>query len=305
MHIIRYADHRTRAVHVGTLQDGQVRPVEGVDSFAELLGLPLDQIRLLVEQSAEEQSAQSVADVLLLPPVDGLTEVWASGVTYERSMDARVEETSSQAIYTRVYAATRPELFFKCPAWRVVTEDEPVAIRPDSTVTVPEPELALVVNAGGEVVGYTVCNDMSSRDIEGENPLYIPQAKTYAGSCAIAVGVRPVWEVHNVGPLSIRLTVQRDGAVAFAGETRTADLHRPLLDLVDHLVRAIDFPGGAVLSTGTGIVPDLDFTLLVGDRVDIDIAEVGSLSNPVSTLERALGWPLDSLRDPFARVEIR
>ena len=129
-----------------------------------------------------------------------------------------------------------------------------MAGRPDSTVTVPEPELALVVNAGGEVVGYTV-NDMSSRDIEGENPLYIPQAKTYAGSCAIAVGVRPVWEVRNVGRLSIRLTVQRDGAVAFAGETSTANLHRPLLDLVDHLIRAIDFPGGAVLSTGTGIVP--------------------------------------------------
>jgi 2-dehydro-3-deoxy-D-arabinonate dehydratase len=248
---------------------------------------------------------QPVTDVLLLPPVDGLTEVWASGVTYERSMDARVEESASQDVYTRVYAATRPELFFKCPSWRVVTEGEPVAIRPDSAVTVPEPELALVVNAEGDVLGYTVCNDMSSRDIEGENPLYIPQAKTYAGSCAIAVGIRPAWEVANVESLSIRLTVHRDGAVAFAGETTTANLHRPLDDLVAHLTRALDFPGGAILSTGTGIVPDLDFSLRVGDRVDIDIAEVGSLSNPVSTVARALGWPLESLRDPFARQEVR
>lgn len=305
MHIVRYADQRTRAVRIGTMQDGHVTPVEGVSSFAELLGMPLEKARDLAEQATVQAEGSPVDEVLLLPPVDGLTEVWASGVTYERSMDARVEESASQDVYTKVYAAPRPELFFKCPAWRVVTDGEPVSVRPDSSVTVPEPELALVVNAYGQVLGYTICNDMSSRDIEGENPLYIPQAKTYAGSCAIAAGVRPVWEVPDPRSLRIRLAVRRDGAVAFSEETSTARLHRPFEDLVDHLVRAIDFPAGAVLSTGTGIVPNLDFTLLPGDRVDIDIDEVGSLSNPVDTVERSLRWPAKAIQDPFTRLEVR
>lgn len=146
---------------------------------------------------------------------------------------------------------------------------------------------------------------MSSRDIEGENPLYIPQAKTYAGSCALATGVRPVWEVPDPEALAIRLAVHRDGGVVFSGETSTARLHRRLADLVEHLGQAIDFPAGAVLSTGTGIVPELDFTLMVGDRVDIEIEQVGSLSNPVSTVQQALGWPAEALHDPFVRLEVR
>lgn len=304
MHIVRYAERDTGAVHVGALQDQQVAPLENVHSFAELLGLSLEQARKLTEGAANA-NGRPVDEVLLLPPVDGLTEVWASGVTYGRSMDARVEESASQDIYTRVYGADRPELFFKCPSWRVVTEGEPVAVRPDSEITVPEPELALIVNSVGEVLGYTVCNDMSSRDIEGENPLYIPQAKTYAGSCAIAVGVRPVWEVVNATALSIRLSVCRDGVVVFAGETSTARLHRSLRDLVDHLFRAIDFPAGVVLSTGTGIVPEIDFTLRLGDRVNIDIDEVGSLSNPVRSIKEAVRWAATAIDNPLTRLEIR
>jgi 2-dehydro-3-deoxy-D-arabinonate dehydratase len=304
MHIVRYVERDTRAVRVGSLHEGIVRPFEGVSSAAALLAAPVDRVRSLADQ-ADGAQGRPVEEVLLLPPVDGLTEIWASGVTYERSMDARVEESANQDVYTRVYKAARPELFFKCPAWRVVTDGEPVAVRDDSAVTVPEPELALVVNAHGELLGYTVCNDMSSRDIEGENPLYIPQAKTYAGSCALATGIRPVWEVSDERALTIRLTVHRDGDVAFKEETSTARLHRDLGELVDYLFRAIDFPAGAVLSTGTGIVPDLDFTLRPGDRVDIDIDGVGSLSNPVGTVEQARSWPTDALDDPFARMEVR
>jgi 2-dehydro-3-deoxy-D-arabinonate dehydratase len=221
------------------------------------------------------------ADARLLAPVDGLTEVWASGVTYERSMDARVEESRTQDVYSRVYAAERPELFFKSVAWRVVTDGEPIAVRPDSAVTVPEPELAAVVTSTGEVLGWTVCDDVSSRDIEGENPLYLPQAKVYAGSCALAPGIRPAWEVADPAALGISVRVTRAGVPVFADTTSTARMRRSVPELVTHLMRAQDFPAGAVLSTGTGIVPDLDFTLLAGDLVDVTVEEVGTLSNPV------------------------
>jgi 2-dehydro-3-deoxy-D-arabinonate dehydratase len=199
-------------------------------------------------------------------------------------MDARVEESQTQDVYSRVYAADRPELFFKSVAWRVVTDGEPIAVRPDCSVTVPEPELAVVVTATGEVLGYTVCDDVSSRDIEGENPLYLPQAKVYAGSCALATGIRPAWEVPDWSRLEVSVAVLRDGATVFAGTTSTARMRRTVDELVECLFRAQDFPAGAVLSTGTGIVPDLDFTLRPGDVVDVTVAEVGTLSNPVTTV---------------------
>ena len=283
-HVVRY--ETDGEVRVGVLADGAVRPVPGVASMSGLLALGLAEARSLVERAAEEP-AVAVDAVRLLPPVDGLTEVWASGVTYERSMDARVEESQTQDIYSRVYAAERPELFFKSVAWRVVTDGEPIAVRPDSAVTVPEPELAVVVTATAEVFGYTVCDDVSSRDIEGENPLYLPQAKVYAGSCALAPGIRPAWEVPDAGALGIAVRVTRAGATVFEGTTSTARMHRSLPDLVDHLGRAQDYPAGAVLSTGTGIVPDLDFTLIDGDVVEVTVEQVGTLVNPVGTLEAA------------------
>jgi 2-dehydro-3-deoxy-D-arabinonate dehydratase len=268
------------------LADAQVRPVAGVESLGALLALPLEQAKHQVEGAAGAAPV-ALSDVRLLPPVDGLTEVWASGVTYERSMDARVEESQVQDVYSRVYAAERPELFFKSVPWRVVTDGDPIAVRPDCAVTVPEPELAVVVTSGAEVFGYTVCDDVSSRDIEGENPLYLPQAKVYAGSCALATGIRPAWEVADPMALGISVTVTRGGATVFEGTTSTARMHRKLPDLVTYLVAAQDFPEGAVLATGTGIVPELDFTLADGDLVAITVDQVGSLSNPVVTIDVA------------------
>jgi 2-dehydro-3-deoxy-D-arabinonate dehydratase len=283
-HVVRYESDGV--VLVGVLDDGAVRPVPGVGSVAELLGRDLAGARSAVEAAVGEP-AVPVGEVRLLPPVDGLTEVWASGVTYERSMDARVEESQVQDVYSRVYAADRPELFFKSVAWRVVTDGEPIAVRPDSAVTVPEPELAAVVTATAEVFGYTVCDDVSSRDIEGENPLYLPQAKVYAGSCALAPGIRPAWEVPDASALTIDARVTRAGAPVFEGTTSTARMRRSVADLVSHLVAAQDFPAGAVLSTGTGIVPGLDFTLLEGDEVQVTVEQVGTLTNRVGTLEAA------------------
>ena len=273
---------------VGVRSDGVVRPVPGVGSMAELLGQSLAAARDRVLAAAGEPGVP-VADVRLLPPVDGLTEVWASGVTYERSMDARVEESQTQDVYSRVYAADRPELFLKSVAWRVVTDGEPIAVRPDCSVTVPEPALAVVVTATGEVLGYTVCDDVSSRDIEGENPLYLPQAKVYAGSCALATGIRPAWEVPDWSRLDVAVAVLRDGATVFEGTTSTARMRRTVDELVECLFRAQDFPAGAVLSTGTGLVPDLEFTLRPGDVVDVVVEEVGTLSNPVTTVAEVRG----------------
>ncbi len=283
-HVVRYGTGGE--VRVGVLDGGAVRPVPGVDSMSALLALGLAEARSRVERAAEEP-AQPVDAVRLLPPVDGRTEVWASGVTYERSMDARVEESQTQDVYSRVYAAERPELFLKSVAWRVVTDGEAIAVRPDSAVTVPEPELAAVVTSSAEVFGYVVCNDVSSRDIEGENPLYLPQAKVYAGSCALATGIRPAWEVPDPSSLGIDIRVTRAGSMVFEGATTTARMRRTVPDLVAHLVAAQDFPAGAVLSTGTGIVPGLDFTLLEGDVVEVTVEHVGTLANPVGTLAAA------------------
>ena len=264
---------------VGVLEETALHPI-AVDSVGALLELPLEQVRSLVED-AREAPALEHTDRRLLSPVDGLTEVWASGVTYERSLDARVEESATQDVYESVYRAERPELFFKAPAWRVVPDGMPVAVRADSAQNVPEPELVLVLNSFGEIIGYSVGNDMSSRDIEGANPLYLPQAKVYDGSFSLATGIRPVWEVPEVLDLDIEMTVLRAGVVAWQGSTSTKRLARPLEDLVEHLFRCYSLPQGAVLCTGTGIVPEIGFTARPGDEVRIEIESVGVLANPV------------------------
>ena len=162
----------------------------------------------------------------MLAPIDGQTEVWAAGVTYKRSEEARVEESATPDIYSRVYRAERPELFFKANARRVAGPDAPVVVRSDSTWDVPEPEVAIVVNARGEIVGYTIGNDVSSRSIEGENPLYLPQAKVYAGSCALGPGITPAWEVADPYALGIRMRIERGGA-ACTGRARRACASSP------------------------------------------------------------------------------
>jgi 2-dehydro-3-deoxy-D-arabinonate dehydratase len=281
-------------VRVGVGDGATVRPLAAA-SVAELLAMPADRMR-----SAVDSAGDPVGFVpRLLPPVDGLTEVWACGVTYERSSAARQEESDVADVYARVYEADRPELFFKSPAWRVCGDGEPIGIRPDSQISVPEPELALVCNASGEIVGVTICDDVSSRDIEGQNPLYLPQAKIYAGACALGPGITPVWELDDdLGALAITVAVRRDGAVAWSGETSTAQLHRDLADLVEYLFRSASFPHGVVLSTGTGLVPELSFTLAAGDEVEIGIAGVGTLTNVVR-LTTGFGW-LTPSPDRFA-----
>jgi 2-dehydro-3-deoxy-D-arabinonate dehydratase len=266
---------------VGVHADGAVTALPGVSSLAQLWSLRLDELR---DRLATPPDGEPVplADVELLAPVDGRTEVWAAGVTYETSREARVEESEQAAdVYELVYDADRPELFFKSVGWRVRGPGQTVGVRADSTVDVPEPELALVVNRFGEVVGYTVCNDVSSRSIEGENPLYLPQAKVYSGGCAVGPWITPVWAVADPYGLAIALTITRDGRPEWSGTASTATLHRRLDDLVGFLMRGDVHPDGVVLSTGTCLVPPPPFTLTPGDTVHIDIDRVGTLTNPV------------------------
>jgi len=218
----------------------------------------------------------------VLAPVVG-QEVWAAGVTYYRSRSARIEESKDAGggtFYDRVYSAARPELFCKAAGWRVVGPKGQVRIRGDAKWTVPEPELTLVVNSVAEIVGYTIGNDMSSRDIEGENPLYLPQAKMYDGSCAIGPCVLLAEEPLGKST-GISLEIEREGKVAFAGKTTLAELKREPKELVEFLFRESSFPRGALLMTGTGVVPEDDFTLLRGDLVRIEIEGIGVLENPV------------------------
>jgi 2-dehydro-3-deoxy-D-arabinonate dehydratase len=259
---------------------------------ADALRLPLAELRARCEASATP-----VQNPRLLPPLDGRMEVWAAGVTYTVSRDERMAESERAAdIYQLVYDAPRPELFFKAAGWRVVGDGEPVAIRADSEIDVPEPELAVVVNAAGEIAGYLICDDVSSRTIEGDNPLYLPQAKTYLGSCAVSSGIRPAWEVADPYALEISLEIVRDGEQVWYGTANTGQLHRRLPELVGYLRRAEVFPDGVVLSTGTSLVPPLPFTLRPGDVVDIGIAEVGRLRTPVVEGLAAMRWLVDRSR---------
>ncbi len=223
------------------------------------------------------------ADLLAgpLPPPIGSQEVWASGVTYLRSRQAREEEAQTADVYARVYAAERPELFFKAPAWRVVGHGGAVRIRRDSTWNVPEPELVLLATSSGHIVGVTIGNDMSSRSIEGENPLYLPQAKIYDGACALGPCI--LVSEETPGPSTeIRLVIMRAGQTVFEGGTTLAQLKRKPQLLVDYLFRETRFPAGCFLFTGTGIVPEGGFTLKPGDEVRISISGIGTLTNPVS-----------------------
>ncbi|MBW3597951.1 MAG: fumarylacetoacetate hydrolase family protein [Planctomycetes bacterium] len=275
----------------------------GVDGVARLEQdhlLPLDlsggQFASLSD-ILEEEEPHETADILssgsesiplseakLLAPIDR-QEVWAAGVTYKRSKVARMEESAASAdCYDRVYASPRPELFLKATPHRVAGPGEPVRIRRDSEWNVPEPELTLVLDSRTRLVGFTIGNDMSSRDIEGENPLYLPQAKVYDQSCALG----PCITLHHTGEMppfekiGIAMVVRRDGQVMFKGKTNTSEMARTFEDLVNWLARDNSFPHGAFLLTGTGIIPPNVFTLLPGDVIDIAIDGIGTLTNPVA-----------------------
>ena len=235
--------------------------------------------------AAAARTGEVPADARLLPPI-ATQPVWAAGVTYERSRVGREAESRSAAdVYSLVYDAERPELFFKSTGDRVVAPGEAIGVRRDSAWNAPEPELVVVIDAGMRTVGFTIGNDVSSRSIEGENPLYLPQAKVYERSCALGPCI-VAWDDLAL-PAAIRLTVERAGAVAFQGETSTAAIHRRLEDLVDWLGRAMAFDRGAFLMTGTGIVPPESFTLTAGDEVVITIEGIGILRNPVVDVGRA------------------
>jgi 2-dehydro-3-deoxy-D-arabinonate dehydratase len=242
----------------------------------------------LGEARAAVESAGVAADLggILLPPLDS-QEVWGAGVTYEQSRAGRIEESTEAGVYDRVYIARRPEVFFKATAQRVVGDGEPIGVRADSPWNTPEPELGLVLNAAGEIFGYVVGDDVSSRSIEGENPLYLSQAKVYDRSCALGPGIVPVWEAP-APPFDISLRVSRGDSVAFEGSTSTARITRRFEDLAGWLMAALTFPVGAVLLTGTGIVPDESFSLRPGDVVTIDIPRIGTLTNPVILVGRDL-----------------
>jgi 2-dehydro-3-deoxy-D-arabinonate dehydratase len=257
-------------------QDGEWGALDG--TLAGLLAVPLDQARATVEATARR--ARGDLPGAVLPPVDR-QEVWAAGVTYLRSRDGRKEESSGHgSLYDHVYDNDRPEIFFKASPWRVVGDHDAVGIRVDSGWDVPEAEVGLVLNAAGEVFGYTLGNDMSSRSIEGENPLYLPQAKIYDRSCALGPAIVPSWAV-GPGPFRIRLRVLRAGREAYAATTSTAEMARGFTDLAGWLFRALSFPAGVVLLTGTGMVPGAEFTTQPGDTIEISSDALGTLTNPV------------------------
>ena len=254
--------------------DGRALPQDFC--LQRLFELPGSAIRDFLGEAAGTEAASGPP----LAPLEVSSEVWAAGVTYLRSREAREAESSVKDVYAKVYDAERPELFFKSPGWRVVAHGMPIRIRRDSRWNVPEPELTLAINAHGEIVGFCAGNDVSSRDIEGENPLYLPQAKIYNGSCAIGPGIA-LCDADALRNLSIELTVLRDGRAIFTGETRTSRIKRPLQDLVACLRQELDFPHGVFLMTGTGIVPPDDFSLAWGDLVRISIGDL-TLENEVA-----------------------
>ena len=256
---------------------------EGIDRLTSLLefeGLAA-QLGTLAGQKLPEFP---LTDVQLLAPVEQ-QEIWAVGVTYLRSKKARMEESDfSATAYDKVYDAPRPELFFKSMPEKVVGPGDAVGIRRDATWNVPEPELAFVLNSRGHIVGYTIGNDMSSRDIEGENLLYLPQAKIYDRSCALGPFVTVGATEADARAWKIAIEIQRAGAPVFAGETSVGQIKRTFAELVEYLFRSQKFPHGAVLLTGTGIVPPDGFTLAAADRVKINISGIGALENPVAVV---------------------
>ncbi len=275
---VRQADG---AAAVGVLEAGRLRLLKAGHTLSSLLHSadPAGLTRSLLKADDPGAPIESVA---LLAPLDH-QEVWAAGVTYKRSREARERESAGAArFYDLVYNAARPELFFKAPARRVVGPGGPVRIRRDARWSVPEPELALVLSPALKIVGYTIGNDMSSRDIEGENPLYLPQAKFYDGACALGPAVTLVGDLPSPDATTIRLQINRGGATVFDGATTLAAMHRTFEDLASWLGRETSFPDGAVLLTGTGVVPADDFTLAAGDEITIEIAGIGRLTNVVA-----------------------
>jgi 2-dehydro-3-deoxy-D-arabinonate dehydratase len=278
---VRTADGDT---HVCLWRDGELWDLHPL-SLDELLRLPLAEIRGRLESGSRPGRRMDPASVGLAAPAEA-QEVWAAGVTYLRSREARLEEATQKTIYEHVYESARPELFFKAAGWRVVPHGGEVGVRADSTWDVPEPELAILSNSRAEVVAYSCGNDMSSRSLEGENPLFLPQAKIYDRSCAIGPAAVLAWGV-DITRASIRMTIERGGRSVFDGTSNVADMTREPAKLVGVLHSSYTLPAGAWLLTGTSLVPPEPYTAKPGDVVRIAIAGLGELTNAVALVRHS------------------
>ena len=258
--------------------DGVHHSVEGLPTLTEAMHLTLAELKARTAQPGAQITGELTA------PIASEIELWGAGVTYLRSRDARKEESGVPDVYQRVYEADRPELFFKSTAVRARGTNAPIGIRYDSDASVPEPEVAIYINKHREIIGYAICNDVTARSIEGENPLYLSQAKIYIGSTAIGPDITPAWLAPAANEMSIKAKILRGSALIWEAETSLGALNRTLEDLVNYVFRCQDFPHGLILSTGTGIVPPMNIALAAGDIVEINVAGVGTLSNTVEVI---------------------
>ncbi len=283
MRICRFATASDAPARIGLLQDDHTvldLAGAGIQSISDIT----EQEGLIGDLAHLELPTHQLGDVRLLTPIDR-QEVWAAGVTYLRSKTARMEESDfSASAYDRVYDAARPEIFFKSLAEKTVPTGGLVGIRADGKWNVPEPELGLIINSRGTIVGYTIGNDMSSRDIEGENLLYLPQAKVYKNSCALGPALVIGGTEAEARQWSISIRIDRAGKTVFSGETSVDQIKRSFTELAEYLFRSQEFPHGAVLLTGTGVVPPDEFTLAEKDLISIAISGIGELNNRVITV---------------------
>jgi 2-dehydro-3-deoxy-D-arabinonate dehydratase len=270
--------NQVNAFQFAVTVDGIHSGVEKIPTLTEAMYLTLAELKSAVSNTSGAVSGKLVA------PISPEIELWGAGVTYLRSRDARKEESGVPDVYQKVYEADRPELFFKSNAVRARGTNSPVGIRYDSEASVPEPEVAIYINRYREIIGYAICNDMTARTIEGENPLYLSQAKIYIGSTAIGPDITPAWLAPTAAEMKIKARIVRGTEIAWEAETSLAALNRTLEDLITYLFRCQDFPHGVILSTGTGIVPPLDISLAAADVVEIDVAGVGKLTNTVEVI---------------------
>lgn len=282
MLLMNIAKYQTdTAPGVGIVQNESLTPLVLTDRYPTLQSILSSTNPTKTVQTLDRTDPIELSTVTLLPPIDD-QEVWAAGVTYKKSQTARMEESEASAsCYDKVYDADRPELFFKAVPMRVRGHHQPLRIRADATWNVPEPEITLVISNDMRIVGLTVGNDMSSRDIEGENPLYLPQAKTYDASAGLGPWVTLYDRLPPLDSITVELDIRRDGQTVFDGQTSAAEMHRQFEDLVGWLGRDVTFPHGVFLMTGTGIVPTTEFTLHPGDQVHITIGGVGTLTNSI------------------------
>jgi 2-dehydro-3-deoxy-D-arabinonate dehydratase len=279
MQLVKYQVADT--VAVGIQEQDQIVPLDLAGDVASLQDIFESENPAATAESLRTDDRFAADSVTLLAPIDQ-QEVWAAGVTYKRSQTARMEESETSAsCYDRVYESPRPELFLKATPHRVSGPGQPLRIRQDSTWNVPEPEITCVVNSRLELVGFTVGNDMSSRDIEGENPLYLPQAKVYRQCAGLGPCVTLAADMPAREETTIRLEIQRAGVSVFQGETNVDQMARTFESLIEYLGRDQEFPHGVFLMTGTGVVPESDFTLKPDDVVHITIDGIGTLTNPI------------------------